>query len=257
MNRSKGKKRMSKRKSIAIYLFIISSGLFWSNISYAGMDLIETVLMQATGVLQKASDVVEKASLAIEEVTSGKILDEYYQEYQNLKGKLERAEQRFKNTQERANNFANRNAGVNEANQKEMDDYNAETSAIVSQVERSRQALLARGRISDNYKEQEDDENSDDETENDQEIKKDRNESLQTSISSSQPSGSSISATGASKTSAQQNDVSSGNSSTAKSELGSLQLSNYESTNSASVSKRKFISSDNNTATVEKTNVKK
>lgn len=248
---------MSKRKSIAIYLFIISSGLFWSNISYAGMDLIETVLMQATGVLQKASDVVEKASLAIEEVTSGKILDEYYQEYQNLKGKLERAEQRFKNAQERANNLANRNAGVNEANQKEMDDYNAETSAIVSQVERSRQALIARGRISDNYKEPEDDDNSDDEIDDNKEIKENRSESLQMSISSAQSSGSSISATGASKTSAQQNDVSSGNSSTQKSEFGALQLSNYEGTKSSSISNRKFISSDNDTATVEKTNVKK
>lgn len=277
---------MSKRTTVAIYLLTIFSGLLWSNVSHAGMDLIETVLLQATGVLQKASGVVEKASSVIEEVTSGKIFDEYYQEYQNMKGKLERAEQRFKNVQERAQNLADRNAGVNEANQKEMDDYNTETSAIMSQVERSRQALIARGRISENYQKQEEDENdSSDVSASQKDIGK---LSSQTSGSSTKSTGpSNYSSTMDSKTQSANNTSQSqsdslnknvedkedraGNSLKEENGVALPQLKNYENTNGSSASNRKFINADNeeallpsnvtlqatNSASTEKTNVKK
>ncbi len=137
-------------KKILIYLFILSSSLCWNRTALAGMDLIETVLMTAEGVLGKASSVVEKVSTTISNVTSGKIFDKYYQEYMDVKGKIELAQQRFENMKERTNRLLGINKDGNAVNQNEMGRYNEELSNTRSRMAASREALVARGLISEN-----------------------------------------------------------------------------------------------------------
>lgn len=216
---------MSK-KSLT-YLFIILSSFSWSSYAYAGMDLIETVLMSATGVLQKASEVVEKVSTTIADVSSGKIFDEYYQDYIQVKGKIEQAQQRMKDLQERTERLANMNKKGNEVNSQEMAKYEEEVANTKAQVERSRQALLARGRINQEDLEAEDKDDEDD------------SEGLESKII---------------KTTDTKSAILSANTQNSKSNI-SPTLSGFENADISSINNRRFVSSDEETR--EKNDVKK